>query len=161
VTVEIPLSRGLVAVVDDQDAGRILAAGRWHAYPKRSTHYGKRNVWTAGRCASVWMHRFITGFPVTDHINGDGLDNRRCNLRPASVAQNNRNAGLRRDNTSGFKGVHPYRDGVRWVAAIRANGGTRHLGLFADPIEAARTYDEAARHHFGEFARLTSPQEQS
>lgn len=106
------------------------------------------------------MHGFLTGWPRVDHINGDGLDNRRSNLREANAAQNAANAGLRSDSVSGFKGVYPNTaGGLPWKAEIRANGKRRYLGIFGDPATAARAYDAAAREAFGEFARLNFPQE--
>lgn len=87
-----------------------------------------------------------------EHRNNDGTDDRWDNLRPATQTQNTYNNSIRRDNTSGYKGVHPYRRGnsSRWVAQI----GKQHLGYFNAAEEAARAYDEAAAEAYGEFAFL-------
>jgi hypothetical protein len=158
--VEIPLTRGLVAVVDPEDAERVLAFGKWHVAVggRGRTVYARTWLRPNGRRqVGVLLHTFLTGWPRTDHIDGDGLNNRRSNLRPATNAQNMRNAPLRRDSVSGYKGVAW--DKYRWRAHIRVDGRRLHLGMFADPAEAARAYDAAAREHFGEFARLNFPEE--
>lgn len=105
---------------------------------------------------TIYLHREILGTPkglITDHINGDRLDNRRFNLRVATRGQNNAN-GMDRSRRSGYRGV--YWHGIsskRWVSQISVDGRLRHLGLFEDPREAAKTYDAAARAAWGQFAR--------
>lgn len=98
-----------------------------------------------------------------DHINGDGLDNRRSNLRVCSHAENRRNSKKvsgRRKLASHYKGVsHPSKN--RWTASITVMWKTLHIGSFKTEIEAARAYDEAARNHHGVFARLNFPGTQS
>jgi len=105
------------------------------------------------------MHRLIMDAPDgtdVDHRNMDRVDNRRSNLRLATRAENLRNQGLSRNNTSGFKGVSRL-DG-KWRAEIRVKWKLIYLGLFDDKVEAARAYDTAAKEHFGEFARLNFPE---
>ncbi|MBV8278501.1 MAG: HNH endonuclease [Verrucomicrobia bacterium] len=102
------------------------------------------------------MHRLIVNAPPgvqVDHVNGDGLDNRRANLRLASATQNAHNRKIRRDNTSGFKGVRFDQSSQRWDARITFQGKRYYLGLFVTAELAARTYDQAARRLFGDFAR--------
>lgn len=162
-TMEIPLSRGYVALVDDEDYARVMAAGPWYANCRDQWTYGQHNVrQPGGRWRTEALHIFITGLRRVDHINGNGLDNTRANLRYATPAQNAANARQRRDSTSGFKGVH--RNGPRglpWRAQIAKGGKKRHLGLFESAEIAARAYDAAALELFGEFARLNFPQESS
>lgn len=154
-TAEIPLSQGLVALVDAEDAARVVAAGKWHVRVQSRTTYANRNIRRDdGRWTTLNMHTFITGWPRVDHINGNGLDNRRANLRPATHAQNQRNKGLQSNNTSGFKGVCWDAPRGRWHAKICLNGRTIFLGRFDEAEEAARAYDAAAVRYFGEFARL-------
>jgi len=105
------------------------------------------------------MHTLITGWSFVDHRNGDGLDNRRQNLRPANDSKNQMNARMRSDNPSGFKGVCA--DRHRWMARIQLDGRRTYLGYFATPQEAARAYDAAAVELFGEYARPNFPQEMS
>ena len=158
-TLEIPLSRGLVSLVDAADFDLIVAAGKWYAAPSRNTFYARHSYWRDGKVRHVQMHTLITGWSFVDHRNGDGLDNRRQNLRPANDSKNQMNARMRSDNPSGFKGVCA--DRHRWMARIQLDGRRTYLGYFATPQEAARAYDEAALSLFGEFARFNFPQEMS
>lgn len=152
-TVEIPLTKGYVALVDDADADRVLAVGRWQAIERPRTTYA---VHTLNRGA-VSLHAFLTGYVLTDHINLDGLDNRRANLRPATHAENLRNRGRQTNNSSGFKGVTWNKRARKWQAQIGMPGSKSYLGIFVDPEEAARAYDAAAIELHGEFARLNFP----
>lgn len=102
----------------------------------------------------AWL--FVTGdWPINeiDHRDTDGSNNRWRNLRPATSTQNKGNTSLRRDNTSGFKGVAFHKRKGRFAAHIRVSGRSVHLGYFDDPIEAHQAYQEAASRYFGEFAR--------
>lgn len=158
-TLRIPLTRGLSALVDSQDYDRVMCMGRWCADPSSQTFYARKNLYSPGRkLTPLLMHRFITGWPMVDHINGDGLDNRRANLRPASHGQNMANKRTYKNNTSGFKGVtRNTGTGRPWRAAIRADNKRRHLGYFDTPQQAAHAYDLAAIQLFGEYARLNFP----
>lgn len=157
--IEVPLTRGLVAIIDAADADLILGMGKWFAHVSPRSSYALRNVTRPdGSRRRIGMHNVITGWPMVDHINGDGLDCRRANMRAASRAQNNRNAQRRTDNTSGYKGVSWHGQRNRWRAQINNAGRRTYLGLFADPADAARAYDTAARQHFGEFACLNFPE---
>jgi hypothetical protein len=93
------------------------------------------------------------GFDFVDHINGNKLDNRACNLRPCSNAENLRNSAPRRGSST-FKGVCFHKQNKNWVASITLDGQTRHLGSFSSEIDAAKAYDAAATQLHGEYARL-------
>jgi len=88
-----------------------------------------------------------------DHKNGKGLDNRKENLRFATDQQNAQNRGFRRDNVTGFKGITFSKFEKKYIAQIGINKKVIRLGAFVDPVEAAKTYDQAAVKYFGEFAR--------
>lgn len=106
--------------------------------------------------ASILMHHVVLGIEREvriDHRNGNGLDNRKVNLRPCTHSQNLQNQRKRKDNTSGYKGVAWHPGARKWYAYIQVEKKRLHLGLFANPVEAAQAYDAAARLHFGEFAR--------
>jgi hypothetical protein len=154
----IPLTGGFVALVDDVDLPMLLAMGAWQAQHNGATTYARKSVWIDGRATSVNMHSVILGVSLVDHVNGDGLDNRRANLRAATSAQNAQNRRRRSDNTSGYKGVSWHRSSERWSAYITADGRRHHLGRFDDPTDAARAYDTAARELHGAFAALNFPE---
>lgn len=159
-TNEIPLSQGLVALVDDEDYALVITAGKWSATKGGGggQFYAHRRFRQAdGSTKFVRLHTFLTGWPLVDHRNGDGLDNRRANLRPATVGQNNQNRAAQANNTSGFKGVSWQRSRGQWRASIRADGRVFHLGEYTTPEEAARAYDAAALSLHGAFARLNFP----
>lgn len=161
-TREIPLSRGYVALVDDEDYDWITADGQWHVTGYGHRLYAARTRWTAEkRSYGERMHRLILpGARFIDHINGNGMDNRRANLRPATAAQNSQNRRRRSDNRSGYKGVgHSVVPHLPWISTITADGEVHYLGVFETAEEAALAYDTAALEYHGEFARLNFPKE--
>lgn len=104
------------------------------------------------------LARFMCDVPkgmVVDHINGDGLDNRRANLRIVSSQQNNQNRAKMRGTSSQYKGVSRTRE--RWLAYLYVNYKQVRLGTFEDEADAARAYDAAARQQFGSCAALNFP----
>jgi len=146
----IELTQYKFALVDDADYDA-LAAVKWCANTQPHTTYAVRG--SEGR--TVQMHRLITAAPKgvqVDHINGDGLDNRRDNLRLCTHAENQRNQRVQA-HSSKYKGVSwDTRDG-KWRSQITIDGRKKNLGYFTDEIAAGRAYDEAAVKAFGEFAR--------
>ena len=91
------------------------------------------------------------------HVCGNPSCVRPDHLRLASHAENTRYRRNHRNNTSGFRGVSFHRAGDKWQAQIRVDGRLTHIGYFATAEDAARAYDDAARKHYGEFARLNFP----
>jgi hypothetical protein len=158
VTIEIPLTQGLVALIDDVDAVAVLAVGKWTANLTPTNAYAYRRPRLNGRSTTISLHAFLTGWPYVDHRNGDGLDNRRANLRAATHAQNVRNRGSQRNNTSGYKGVSFDRSRGLYLAKIAVDRRQIALGRYANPTDAARAYDAAARELHGDFARVNFPE---
>jgi hypothetical protein len=151
---------GRVALVDDADY-ELVSPYRWWVLEERRPGrkpYGPYAATSSGPGgAPVLMHKMLTGWPRTDHVNHDGLDNQRPNLRPATQGQNMGNARPQAGRTSQYKGVGWNRQCQKWQARIKVNYKGRHLGLFAAEEDAARAYDAAAVKEFGEFACLNFP----
>lgn len=157
---EIPLTQGMVALVDDEDYER-LARHKWCAIKKTRRWYAVTSEYLGNRRSKiVYMHHVILGRPSknheVDHVNGNGCDNQRLNLRWATRCQQMSNVATRGRNKSGLKGVHAH-SARRWRAQIKNAGKTEHIGLFTSPEDAAKAYDERARELFGEFAWLNFP----
>jgi hypothetical protein len=155
----IALSAGRgVALVDDADL-EWLSQYRWRAYLSNGKLYTKAWITPRPNLESQSMHRLILpGVAEVDHANGNGLDNQRHNLRPATRSQQMMNRRKSAGCSSQFKGVSWNRRQGCWEAYCGTSGkDRRRLGTFADEIEAARAYDAAAREMFGEFARLNFP----
>lgn len=152
----IPLTRGLHAIVDAEDY-EWLSRYKWHVTPspRSGTFYARRSRGKGG----VLMHREIMNPPegmVVDHINGNGLDNRRCNLRICTQAENSRNSCKHSDGKSRFIGVYPHRD--KWEVIVTHERKDHYGGSFTDEVEAARARDRLALQLHGQFARLNFPE---
>lgn len=148
---------GRVALVDDEDYDLVMQY-RWHVWDfpeKNQGPYAQATVGTGRGAPCAYMHKLITGWPITDHADHDGLNNQRYNLRPATQGQNSANQLPIRPRVSEFKGVTP-RYG-RWRAQIGVKGQRIRLGVYDTELEAAVTYDAAARLYHGEFAFLNFP----
>jgi len=103
------------------------------------------------------MHKVISGIlgkTEVDHIDGDGLNNTKINLRKATHAENMRNRKLQKNNTSGYAGVSPVYNN-KWRAQIKVDGQIKYLGVFENKQDAVSAYSEASKKYFGEFARVT------
>jgi hypothetical protein len=154
---KIPLKQGKYALVDDADY-EWLKQYKWAAYKGVRTYYAGRNEKDGtGKFRFINMHRAIMKTPKgleTDHIDGDGLNNQRSNLRVCTAAQNQHNRSPHKNCSSRYKGVSWKKSGKKWVVRIHCNYQSKHVGVFADEVEAARAYDKAAKEAFGEFARL-------
>lgn len=152
----VPLTRGYEAVIDIADVP-LVEGFNWSAMPGRRTMYGYRKVRTPEQ-KSIRLHCAILGFAwggEIDHVDGDGLNNRRSNLRPATRSQNQHNAGVRADNASGFKGVWWSEWRKKWRAGIRVNHKAHHLGYYDTAAEAAAAYAAASIRLHGEFGRVS------
>lgn len=150
---------GLYAVVDLADIP-LVAPFYWHLNDRRRARciYAQTNIKRAGRMTTIQMHKLI--FPEAqeiDHHDGNGLNNRRSNLRVSSSRANKQNRFVQRNNTSGYRGVNRF--GEKWMARVgKGRRGVRaYLGLFETAQDAAHAYDDEARRRFREFARLNFP----
>jgi hypothetical protein len=149
----ITLTQGNVAIVDDDDY-KMLIAHRWFTMKSGNQFYAVRNENNGKKRRLIMMHRVILLTPKgmdTDHISGDGLDNRRANLRVATRTQNNINRAASKNNKLNTKGVILHQGKYR--AEIRFNGKNQYLGSFLTIAEAAAAYQSAAEKLYGEFAR--------
>jgi len=150
---EIKLTKGKVALVDDADYD-LLNQLNWYAFWNGKTFYAARNS-PKKRGVTIFMHQMILGVKGGDHINGNGLDNQRANLRACTVSQNGMNAQPRLGCASKYKGVTLKKKLKKypWQAGIVVNKKRIHLGYFETDTEAAIAYNEKAFELFGEFAR--------
>ena len=149
----VPLTRGLFALIDPEDAEFIFKFN-WHAHVCNGGTYAR--TWVrdeSGKRVGLLMHKAITGYAITDHRDGDGLNNRRLNLREASRAANSRNSRMQKNNLSGFKGVSPTKSD-KWRARIAVDGSQISLGVFDSPEAAHRAYCEASKRLHGDFGRV-------
>ena len=160
----IPLSQGKYAIVDPDDYERI-SRHKWYACRRNRTYYAIRGQWSPllKKRLTISMHREIIDVPddlFVDHINHNGWDNRKANLRPATAAENAQNARYPKINTtSKYRGVWYNKKKKRWRAVIGVNNTRKVIGSFRNEIDAGKAYDKAARLYYREFAILNFPNE--
>lgn len=154
---KIPLTQGKFALVDDADYDE-LSRSKWHAVKAHKTFYACRaalNPATGIKTNKQSMHRQILmpkGNLVVDHINHNGLDNQRSNIRVCSHTENMRNREKNYSNKSGYKGTTWDKHHKKWKSFIHLGGKDKILGYYFCLIRAAKSYDEAASKYYGEFA---------
>lgn len=155
----IPLTRGKVAVIDFDDFEKVRPY-KWHA------RKAPRNCWYADHRFGKYgylmpMHRLILDAPpgsLVDHEDGDGLNNRRSNIRVCTKAQNGQAHRIKTPGgTSKFRGVYRYKRDSIWVAQLGTKTENFYLGRFDSEEDAARAYDAKARELFGEYAAPNFP----
>src|SRR3990167_2235442 len=131
--------------------------------PKKGRRFLKENIYFEDQpLITVFLHRFILNAPKgleVDHINGNGLDNRRKNIRLCTKKENMQNRRISINNTSGYKGVYYHKSDKRkkrWTVFIRTDDNRKFIGRFLTALDAAKAYNEAATKYHGEFARLNT-----
>ena len=156
-TKEILLSKGYVALVDDEDYD-FLSQWKWTAAVRKHTVYAYR---MEKKTTAILMHRvllervegrILLSKEEVDHVDRCGLNNTRRNIRLASHADNNKNRGITKSNSSGYKGVGWDKYTSKWVAYIRLDGKHKNLGRFSSLKEAAMAYDDASIRFHGDFS---------
>lgn len=155
-TIEIPLTQGKVALIDDED-WPLVAGHKWRAYKNGHSFYAASDVGGRRNKRTLQMHRLLLGAmpgQFVDHKDRNGLNNTRSNLRLCTKAQNAQNSRKYARGSSLYKGVRWRPERQKWFASIGTHPNVRWLGTFTDPVEAAKAYDAAAKQLFGEFARL-------
>ncbi len=153
---KIKLTQGKFALVDDEDF-EWLNKRKW-TYDKGG--YAYRKIWIGGvgkKERKVYMHRLILEVPkgkVTDHKNGNKLDNRKFNLSVCTQFENMKNCKISKNNVCGYKGVSQNKKGGNWNAEIMSDGKRYRFFGFKTTIEAAKKYNELAIKYHGKYAKL-------
>jgi hypothetical protein len=159
------IAAGRVAFVDDEDHDLVMQF-RWNVYEitRPGRHplgpYAVTPIYVkgVGTRTTLKMHNLIMRISGVDHVNHNGLDNQRTNLRPATDRQQHHNQRGRLGSASGYKGVSWNSQRQRWQAGITVEGKRRHLGFYVSEMEAALAYDDAAPGVQGEYAFLNFPE---
>jgi len=153
--IEIPLTQGKVAFIDDEDY-ELVSQYKWCAVKDGNTYYAATNTSRKNPPRKhIKMHRLILGAKkgqLIDHVNFNGLDNRKENIRFATIGENNHRQTNSRGKSKYF-GVCWNKQNNKWVSRIRYNGERLYLGYFSNEVEAAKAYDSSAKNLFGVFAR--------
>lgn len=157
---KIPLSKGKFALVDDEDF-EFVNQWKWYFFqrPGSNTYYAKTRMNTGYKIyKNVFMHRLIMKVSKSlhiDHINGDGFDNRKSNLRVVTHHENMLNRSTRINNTSGYPGIYK-RENNKFVASISSGKKRVYLGFFSSYEEALAARKKAEDEYFGEFSKRRS-----
>lgn len=167
--IEIPLKDGLITTIDDIDADLAeLVETEWKIVGQPRNKYVGINVTIDGKHTIIFLHRVILARKLgrmleqrefCDHIHGNGLDNRRSEIRLASASQNMQNRKMQKNNTSGYRGVHRHKKSGKFQATIYVNNKPIYLGTYNTPEKAYAVYCEAAIKYHGEFANVSIRQQ--
>lgn len=152
----IPITKGQVLIIDHDDY-ELVKQYKWYATTNCSVYYARTKKHINGKIARILLHRLITNCPrdmQIDHIDGNGLNNCRDNLRVCTHSQNQHNKKKMKRNTSGYKGVFFNKRDSNWKSMIMVNKKSVFLGYFSNPEDAYKAYCEAAEKYHGEFKNL-------
>lgn len=148
-----------VALVNDEDF-ELLNSFKWWANKHRDTYYAARKVYVGRSQTTIYMQWDVLNGKSIDHVDGNGLNNQRYNLRFCTKSQNqmNNRKQIRKQNNASsiYKGASFHKQTGKWIARIKINGNSIYIGLFPSEIEAAKAYDKKAIELFGEFAHLNN-----
>lgn len=150
---EIKLTQNKVALVDDEDY-EFLSKFNWYAGKGSTTFYAKRSETNNGKKIVIKMHHQIMGGKWIDHVDHNGLNNQRSNLRFCTRSQNGMNQRKQKNTSSIYKGVYFHKSTGKWMSRININGNRIHLGMFDSELDAAIVYNENAIKLFKEFASI-------
>jgi hypothetical protein len=151
----ITLTKECAAIIDVCDL-HLVKNFNWHVNKAGGVLYAARNSYKNKTHKKILMHRVILDMKfgeMIDHINGNGLDNRRCNLRAATKSENAQNQGLSSKNTSGYKGVTFHKKDKKWYARICLNKKSKYLGSFETAQSANLAYQLASKELHANFRR--------
>lgn len=162
---KIKLTQGRVCKVDDEDYNSLIKF-KWQGLKLRHTTYARTGIHKGYKDGkrltdTILMHRLIMNAPQglqVDHIDHDGLNNQKNNLRLCKNSENQMNQGVCKNNKSGYKGVSFNKRRSVWLSFIHVNNKTKYLGSFKSPENAAIAYNIFAEKHYGEFAHLNTTQ---
>jgi hypothetical protein len=149
---------GYNVLIDDEDYLRFVENGPWYIDKNKKGLYVRHNALRQYKYQrAILLHRLIINASQEveiDHINGNTLDNRKCNLRICTHSENAKNRKRNENNTSGYKGVGFLKHNRKWRSRIRVNGKKIYLGCFNTAEEAHRAYCEASKKYHGEYGRM-------
>lgn len=146
---------GTHTVLYDNKDHKLISKYKWHIYKGWYNFYAHVNSGKRPNRTVIAMHRLIMKFPKeVDHKNGNGLDNRRCNLRTSINGGNQMNKGLQKNNKSGYKGVSFDKRSRRYISVISINHKRIYLGSFKKAIDGAIAYNKVVKKYHKGFARL-------
>jgi hypothetical protein len=151
----IPLTQGQFAIIDNDDFERVNQF-KWYANKAPNTFYANRQVQINRKRQTIHLHRFILNLDtkfLVDHVDGNGLNNQKSNLRTCTNQENSRNKRLSKKGTSSFKGVHYDKKYDKFEAQIKINYNSNFIGYNTDELICAKFYDAVARFYFKEFAK--------
>ena len=156
---EIELTNGMKALVDDEDYDNLLNY-KWRCLKNGKTHYAIFGKRINGKYINIWMHRMIMNAKdrksEVNHINHNGLDNRKENLRITTHDKVIIQSQVSDKKQSKYKGISYHKPTNKWRARININGKTTYLGYYNNEIEAAKSYEKKAIELYGEYAHVTT-----
>lgn len=154
-TIKMYLTQGLFTILDAKDYPKIRQY-KWYARKTPYTFYASTNVNNSGKRKTIQLHRAITDAPIgmeVDHKDRNGLNNTRANLRVCTKEENQHNASIRKDNTSGFKGIYWMKSSSAWAVSIQAYGKRIYCGIYKSKNEAILVRDKKIRELHKDFAK--------